>query len=70
MRSLPGGTFTGIVAAVLIPLVSAVGAIIAAIVLSAPWILWQIWKFVEPGLYRHERRVARLLVPGSFGRLK
>jgi len=36
MRSLPGGTFTGIVAAVLIPLVSAVGAIIAAIVLAIP----------------------------------
>lgn len=41
-------------------------SIIAAIVLSAPWILWQIWKFVEPGLYRHERRFARFLVPGSF----
>lgn len=41
-------------------------SIIAAIVLSAPWILWQVWKFVEPGLYRHERRFARLLVPGSF----
>jgi Sec-independent protein secretion pathway component TatC len=41
-------------------------SIIAAIVLSAPWILWQIWKFVEPGLYRHERRFARLLVPASF----
>lgn len=36
MRSVPGGTFTGIVAAVLIPLVSAVGAIIAAIVLAIP----------------------------------
>jgi hypothetical protein len=36
MRSGPGGTFTGIVAAVVIPLVSAAGAIIAAIVLAIP----------------------------------
>lgn len=36
MRSVPGGTFTGIIAAVLTPLVSALGAIIAAIVLAIP----------------------------------
>ncbi len=36
MRSGPRGTFTGIVAAVVIPLVSAAGAIIAAIVLAIP----------------------------------
>jgi Sec-independent protein secretion pathway component TatC len=35
-------------------------------VASSPWILWQVWKFVEPGLYEHERRFARLLVPGSI----
>lgn len=39
---------------------------IVALVVSGPWIVWQIWKFVEPGLYAHERRFARLLVPGSF----
>jgi Sec-independent protein secretion pathway component TatC len=39
---------------------------IVALVLSGPWIVWQVWKFVEPGLYAHERRFARLLVPGSF----
>lgn len=36
MRSGPAGTFTGIVAAVAIPLVSAAGAIIAAIILAIP----------------------------------
>lgn len=36
MRTLPGGTFTGIIAAVVIPVVSVVGAIIAAIVLAIP----------------------------------
>ena len=36
-----------------------------AIVVSLPWILWQLWKFVAPGLYSHERRFARFLVPLS-----
>lgn len=29
-----------------------------AIVLGAPWILYQIWSFVAPGLYKHERKLA------------
>ena len=41
-------------------------SIIGAIVLSAPWILWQAWKFVEPGLYKHERRFVHFLIPGSI----
>lgn len=40
-------------------------ALIGALVLSAPWILWQIWQFVRPGLYNHERRFVYLLLPGS-----
>jgi sec-independent protein translocase protein TatC len=30
----------------------------AAICLSVPFLLWQIWAFVSPGLYPHERRFA------------
>jgi sec-independent protein translocase protein TatC len=30
----------------------------AAIVLSAPWLLFQIWRFVAPGLYAHEKKAA------------
>jgi Sec-independent protein secretion pathway component TatC len=37
----------------------------AAVVVSVPWILWQLWRFVAPGLYAHERRYARFLVPLS-----
>jgi sec-independent protein translocase protein TatC len=29
-----------------------------AIALAMPVILWQIWQFVSPGLYKHERRYA------------
>lgn len=35
-------------------------AALLAIVLAMPWILYQVWGFVAPGLYKHERR---LMVP-------
>lgn len=31
----------------------------AGICLSAPFILWQIWRFIEPALYAHEKRYSR-----------
>lgn len=40
-------------------------SIVVAIVLSGPWIIWQLWLFVRPGLYRHEQRFVRFLLPGS-----
>ncbi len=40
-------------------------SIIGALVITAPWIVWQAWKFIEPGLYRQEKRFVRFLVPGS-----
>jgi sec-independent protein translocase protein TatC len=40
-------------------------AMIAALVLAAPWILFQMWKFVEAGLYSHERKVVFILAPFS-----
>lgn len=40
-------------------------SIIAALILASPWILWQGWKFISPGLYLHERRFVYFLMPGS-----
>ncbi len=40
-------------------------SLLGAVVLSAPWILWQAWKFIEPGLYREEKRFVHVLIPGS-----
>jgi len=31
-----------------------------------PYLLWQIWAFVAPGLYRHEKRVALPLIIASI----
>jgi sec-independent protein translocase protein TatC len=36
--------------------------IVAGLVLSSPWILYQLWKFVEPGLYLKERRYISSIV--------
>lgn len=39
--------------------------LLLAIVVSMPWSLYQIWAFVAPGLYQHERRFAMPLVASS-----
>jgi sec-independent protein translocase protein TatC len=39
--------------------------LIVALVLSAPWVLYQAWKFIEPGLYAHEKRFVHFLLPFS-----
>ena len=41
-------------------------AAVVAFVLSLPWVLYQVWAFVAPGLYRSEQRlVAPLLVSST-----
>ena len=40
-------------------------SVIAALILSGPWIFWQIWQFARPGLYGRERRFVYFLIPGS-----
>lgn len=40
-------------------------AFIAAVIVALPVLLWQVWQFVAPGLYQHEKRYARSFV--SFG---
>ena len=35
----------------------------AAILTSGPWILYQLWKFISPGLHKHERRFVYFLIP-------
>lgn len=38
-----------------------------AILFSAPFCLWQMWKFIGAGLYRHERRGVMTYFPLSVG---
>ncbi len=32
--------------------------LLTAIFLASPWVLWQVWSFIAPGLYKKERRWA------------
>lgn len=38
---------------------------LSGLIVSMPWVLYQIWKFVATGLYAHERRFMKMLVPAS-----
>ncbi|WP_295458115.1 twin-arginine translocase subunit TatC [uncultured Thiodictyon sp.] len=40
-------------------------ALVAAVFLAMPWLLYQLWAFVAPGLYRHEKRLAVPLLASS-----
>jgi sec-independent protein translocase protein TatC len=42
-------------------------AFVAGLIFALPVVLWQIWRFVAPGLYEHEKRYARSFV--FFGTL-
>lgn len=41
--------------------------LMAAVLLALPWLMYQIWAFVAPGLYSHEKRFALPLI--FFGSL-
>ena len=40
---------------------------LVAVFLSSPWILYQVWAFIAPGLYKKERRMAAPFVLSSAG---
>jgi sec-independent protein translocase protein TatC len=41
--------------------------LLTSIFLASPWILWQVWSFIAPGLYKKERRMAAPFVLISAG---
>jgi sec-independent protein translocase protein TatC len=42
-------------------------AAVVALFLAMPAVLYQLWRFVAPGLYRHEKRLALPLLVASVG---
>jgi sec-independent protein translocase protein TatC len=65
VKALPEGSrmiAVGVVSPFLVPIKVSV---LAAIGLSLPWILYQIWAFVAPGLYKHEKKLVLPLVAAS-----
>src|SRR5208282_4674304 len=41
-------------------------ALLTALLVALPYVLYQMWAFVAPGLYAHERRLVLPLVTASF----
>ena len=39
---------------------------VVTLVVAGPWAIYQLWKFVAPGLYSHEKRFAYVLAPLSI----
>jgi len=65
ISSLPQGSrmiATGVITPFLIPMKI---AFMAALLVALPYVLYQAWAFVAPGLYAHERRLVLPLVVSS-----
>ncbi|MCC6364765.1 MAG: twin-arginine translocase subunit TatC [Bryobacterales bacterium] len=41
--------------------------LLTSVFLASPWVLWQVWGFISPGLYRKERRLAGPFILASAG---
>jgi sec-independent protein translocase protein TatC len=65
LASLPVGAkmiATGVSAPFLVPMKV---TLVLALILSLPWVFYQAWAFVAPGLYAHEKRLVLPLVISS-----
>ncbi len=40
-------------------------SLIAGLILSSPWVFYQLWMFISAGLYEHERKYVKISVPFS-----
>lgn len=65
LASLPAGAkliATGVVSPFLVPMKI---TLLIAFIIALPWVFYQIWAFVAPGLYAHEKRLVLPLVISS-----
>lgn len=65
IASLPAGSkmiATGVIAPFLVPMKV---TLVLGFILALPWVFYQIWAFVAPGLYAHEKRLVLPLVISS-----
>jgi sec-independent protein translocase protein TatC len=66
LKKLPAGATmiaTDVTGTFLVPLKV---TLMAAFLVALPYVLWQMWAFVAPGLYQHERRLALPVIVSSF----
>jgi len=67
IASLPVGAkmiATGVISPFLVPMKV---TLVLAFILALPWVFYQVWAFIAPGLYAHEKRlVLPLVISSSF----
>ncbi|MFO1302822.1 MAG: twin-arginine translocase subunit TatC [Burkholderiales bacterium] len=66
LRTLPKGATmiaTDVTGTFLVPLKV---TLMASFLVALPYVLWQAWAFVAPGLYQHEKRLALPVIVSSF----
>jgi sec-independent protein translocase protein TatC len=66
MKELPAGAkmiATGVITPFVIPIKV---SLLLAFVLALPWVFFQLWHFVAPGLYQHEKRLVVPVVLSSY----
>jgi sec-independent protein translocase protein TatC len=56
--ALPAGKQTLVYTSAIEPMMVYIKvAIYGGLFVAAPWVLWQIWLFIAPGLYKHEKKM-------------
>ena len=66
LKALPTGATmiaTDVTGTFLVPLKV---TLMAAFLVALPYVLWQMWAFVAPGLYHHEKKLALPVILSSF----
>jgi len=66
LRALPEGATmiaTDVTGTFLVPLKV---TLMAALLVALPYVLWQMWAFIAPGLYQHEKKLALPVIVSSF----
>jgi sec-independent protein translocase protein TatC len=65
VESLPKGSqliATGVISPFLVPMKV---TLVLAFIIALPWVFYQVWAFIAPGLYQHEKRLVLPLVMSS-----
>jgi sec-independent protein translocase protein TatC len=65
IAALPAGSkmiATGVISPFLVPMKV---TLVIAIIVALPWVFYQLWAFIAPGLYAHEKRLVMPLVVSS-----
>ena len=65
IASLPAGSkmiATGVISPFMVPMKV---TLVLALIIALPWVFYQVWAFIAPGLYAHEKRLVLPLVISS-----